>query len=58
VGFVAIDVLVGVDTFALLDLHGHVFDAETTSQGSGHAFQYDLPVGRVIAVGTIWRPDS
>jgi hypothetical protein len=48
---VAIDVLVGVDTFPLLNLHSDVFDAETTSQGSGHACQYDLPVGRVIAVG-------
>src|ERR1700722_5921061 len=50
-GLVAIDVLVGVDTFPLLNLHSDMLDAETTSQGAGHAFQYDLPVGGVIAVG-------
>jgi hypothetical protein len=31
VGLVAIDVLIGVDTFPLLDLHSDVLDAETTS---------------------------
>ena len=44
-----IDVLVGVDAFPLLNLHRHMLDAETTSEGTGYAFQYDLPVGRVIA---------
>jgi len=31
VGLVAIDVLVGVDTFPLLNLHSDMLDAETTS---------------------------
>jgi hypothetical protein len=47
---VAIDILVGVDTLAVLDLHRDVLDPKTTAQGSGHRLQYDLSVGAVIAI--------
>jgi len=50
VRLVAIDVLVGVDTLPILDLHRNVLDSETTAQGSSHRLEHHFPVGRVIAI--------
>jgi hypothetical protein len=46
----AIDILVGVDTLAILDLHRDVLHPEASAQGASHRLQNHLPVGAVITI--------